>query len=92
LLEKGSQGGQFFQSYIMVLVDQDVQIDRVCERDGISRQEAELKISKQMSQEEKAKLADYVIDNSGDLSELEQQVMKIISELRGLSEYSDAPA
>ena len=36
-----------------------------------------------MSQEDKAKFADYIIDNSGPFENLEQQVLEIISVLQG---------
>ena len=35
-----------------------------------------------MSQEDKKKMADYLIDNSGDLEVLENEVEKLIKEIR----------
>jgi dephospho-CoA kinase len=44
------------------------------ERDNLSREEAEARIAAQMPQEEKARQADVVIDNSGTSEELRAAV------------------
>ena len=51
---------------VVVVTDEPTQIARLMARDGIARDEAIRKIRSQMPLAEKAKLADYVIDNSGD--------------------------
>ena len=51
---------------VVVIVDEPTQIARLMARDRIARDEALRKIRSQMPLAEKAKLADYVIDNSGD--------------------------
>jgi dephospho-CoA kinase len=51
---------------VVVIADEATQIARLMARDGIDREEALRKIRSQMPLAEKAKLADYVIDNSGD--------------------------
>src|SRR5262249_3513980 len=53
---------------VVVVADEATQIARLTARDGIDREEAVRKIRSQMPLAEKAKLADYVIDNSGDLA------------------------
>jgi len=50
---------------VVVVADEPTQIARLMARDGIGRDEAVRKIRAQMPLAEKAKLADYVIDNSG---------------------------
>src|SRR5205085_2353342 len=50
---------------VVVVTDEPTQIARLIARDGIDRDEALRKIRSQMPLAEKAKLADYVIDNSG---------------------------
>ena len=59
----------------------DIQIIRLMKRDKISQNEAKLKISNQMDIEEKKKLATYVIDNSKDLKNLQNEVEKIIGDV-----------
>lgn len=66
----------------VVDADLDVRIDRVMERDGISREAIMDRIARQMSAEEKRKRADYVIDNSGSLDELYRQVDMLLERSR----------
>ena len=40
-----------------------------------------------MSQEEKAKFADYIIDNSNSFEELKKKVLELISVLQGEREW-----
>jgi dephospho-CoA kinase len=58
----------------VVYVDLETQIDRLMERDSISRSVAEQKIASQMPMEEKKGFGKIVIDNRGDMTHLEQQV------------------
>jgi dephospho-CoA kinase len=51
---------------VVVVTDEATQLARLIARDGIDRDEALRKIRSQMPLAEKAKLADYVIDNSAD--------------------------
>ena len=48
---------------------------------GVTREEIDQRLKAQMSQEEKASRADYVIDNSGDLEGTRQQVARVHGEL-----------
>lgn len=58
----------------LVVVSREVQISRLIERDGISREQALQRINCQMAVEEKQKYADIVIDNSGSLESTRQKV------------------
>jgi len=49
----------------VVWVDNKTQISRLMYRDGITSEEAKRKIASQMSLDEKARRADFVIDNTG---------------------------
>lgn len=66
---------------ILVTADMDVRIGRVVERDGTTAEDVRNRIANQMSDEEKAKLSDYVVDNSGKLAELYSQLDRIINSL-----------
>jgi dephospho-CoA kinase len=59
---------------VVVIIDEPTQIARLMARDAIDRDEALRKIRSQMPLAEKAKLADYVVDNSGDRAETVEQV------------------
>lgn len=66
--------GLKFDEIWLVYVDREIQIKRLMDRDGISRDYAEKKINSQISVEEKRKKADVIIDNSGTLEETFKQV------------------
>ena len=63
-----------YQAVMVVSLPYQDQVSRLMDRDGIDRDQALRKIQAQMSLEEKVKLADYVIDNSGSKEESRQQV------------------
>jgi dephospho-CoA kinase len=66
---------------VLVYAPRHIQKKRLIERDSISEEEAEMRISAQMDIEEKKKLADYVIDNSGSIEETKRQVKEILERI-----------
>ncbi len=58
---------------LVITCNEDIQIKRIKQRDNCSKEEALSRISSQISQEDKVKYADYVLDNSGDLEELKRK-------------------
>lgn len=62
----------------VVDADQEVRIDRVMKRDGISRQDVIDRINRQMDMKEKLARADVVLDNSNSKEELYQQIDEAI--------------
>jgi dephospho-CoA kinase len=66
---------------VVVIVDEATQIARLMARDGIARDEALRKIRSQMPLAEKAKLADYVIDNSDDPATTAERVRAVYQAL-----------
>ncbi len=63
----------FIDKLLVVTCEESIQIKRVRKRDNCSTEEALSRIKSQMSQEEKKKYADYVIDNSGTIEELREK-------------------
>ena len=63
----------------VVVVDTpvDVALERLLSQRGFDRADAEARIRAQISREERAKEADYVLDNSGDRAALEREVAKL---------------
>ncbi len=59
---------------VVVDVPVDVAVSRLTEFRGMKEDDARSRIAKQASREERLKIADQVIDNSGDLSTLSTQV------------------
>lgn len=67
----------WFDQIILVYIPVTVQLERLKVRDGINEETAQLKMSSQMSPEEKRKYADFVIDNSSSLAASRTQVKNI---------------
>lgn len=66
---------------IVVYCNLDTQLNRLMKRDKISKEEAENKVKNQMNLNEKAKLADFVIDNNFGIEELDAQIRNIIERM-----------
>lgn len=62
---------------LVVTIDAGVQRQRLMKRDNLSVEDAEKRIAAQMNQDEKIKRADYVIDNSGSLEKMKEQVSNL---------------
>jgi dephospho-CoA kinase len=74
LYESKLQG--YYQKVMVVYVPVTVQLQRLIERDGLSIEDAELRLQAQMPIEQKKLLADVVIDNSGSLADTEKQIKR----------------
>lgn len=66
---------------ILVTAPVELRIERVMKRDGTTREDVVSRIKSQMSDEEKARLADFVVDNSGDTDELCRKLDEIVEGL-----------
>lgn len=60
----------------VVWVDRETQMERLMQRDGISREDAIKRIEAQMDLDEKARLADVVIDNRHSIEETNETATK----------------
>lgn len=60
-----------FDKIILVSCDKDTQLERLMERASIHKDDALKRINAQMPQEEKTKMADYIIENNFSLGDLE---------------------
>lgn len=56
---------KFYDKTIVVYAPKETRIQRVMERDGLSKDAVEARMAKQMDDEKKRQLADYVIINDG---------------------------
>ena len=77
---------RFMDKIIVVYIDKDEQIKRLIKRNNLSKDEALQRVRSQIPMEEKAKIADYVIDNSNSLNKTKEQVEKIWQELMSLTD------
>ena len=73
-----------FDEVVLVYVPEPLQLKRLMARDGLTEEEARKRLRAQISIEEKKRLADYVIDNSGTLENTRRQV-DAFWRLKGLS-------
>jgi dephospho-CoA kinase len=80
LLVEGT-GDRQYGAVIVVEAPIEVRLARLAAR-GVARADAERRISMQASDEERRKVATWVVDNSGDFGALERQVDAIWVELR----------
>ena len=58
----------------LVVANLETRLNRVAARDGLSREQILSRINNQMSQAEKEKLSNVILDNSGTLEELYNQI------------------
>ena len=79
MIESG--GYKRFDKLIVVYCRPEVQIQRVMARNKLSREDAERRISAQMSQEEKKKFADYLIDTSDGFEAARKRTEEVYGEL-----------
>ena len=77
-----AQMEDMFQEVLVVAASREVQLERLMQRDGLSGEEAELRIDAQMPLEWKKEWADVVIDNSGAPEETERQVEQYLRKKR----------
>lgn len=80
MIESG--GYKRFDKLIVVFCDSDTQVERLMQRNGLSREEAARRVAAQMPSEEKRKYADYEIDTSGSLEETRRRVCEVYSDLK----------
>ena len=72
-----------FEYIVCVIAPEDVRIERIAQRDGISHEQALQWIKRQMPQEEMEKKADFIIVNDGtsDLSAAIKSLLEAVSTL-----------
>ena len=75
LIENGLH--EALDGVILVTAPSETQIARLRERNGFTRQQAEARLASQMPLEQKARLANWTIDNSGDLAATRAQVTQL---------------
>jgi dephospho-CoA kinase len=83
MIESG--GYRRFDKVIVVHCRPDVQLERLMSRDGLNRKDAEQRIAAQMSQDEKKKFADFLIDSSDGFDSARQQTETVFRRLRELN-------
>lgn len=72
-----------FDKIILIYADQDTQVQRMKERDQLSEAEILQRIKSQIPIEEKKKKSDFVVINSGSIADLKNQLVQVVSEIKG---------
>ncbi len=83
IIESG--GYKRFDKIIVVWCAADIQLSRLMSRDDLSREEAAKRIAAQMSQEDKKKFADYLIDTSNGFEDTRRQTTEIVTKLQKIA-------
>jgi len=70
-----------FDAVVVVDADEEVCVARAAGRSGLSKIQIRQRMAFQLSAEEKKERADFVVDNSGDLEQLEEESARLWEEL-----------
>jgi dephospho-CoA kinase len=79
LVETGSY--KSLDKLIVVTAPLETRVERVTQRDRSNSDDVMARVNNQLPEEEKVKLADYVIVNDGDMERLREQVLRVNEEL-----------
>jgi dephospho-CoA kinase len=79
LVETGQQGD--FDLVVTVDVDHETQIQRLMARNEFTRAEAESRVAAQATREDRKIAADVVVDNTGSVTQLREQIDALWAEL-----------
>lgn len=83
MIESG--GYRRFDKLIVVHCRQEVQLDRLITRDGLTAEEAKRRMAAQLSQAEKIKYADFLIDTSAGFDSARGQTEAVFRQLQELA-------
>jgi dephospho-CoA kinase len=90
ILETGQQGR--FRKLIVVTAAAELQVARLRKQRGLTAKAARTRLAAQWPGPAKTRLADYVIDNGGDLAATDAQVARVWADLVGRApEATDTP-
>jgi dephospho-CoA kinase len=76
LLGEGDAEKRGAKATIVVDCPTDIAVERLIDYRGFDRSDAEARVAAQISREERLGLADFVVDNSGNLDELDAEVAR----------------
>jgi len=81
LAETGQAEG--FDAVIVVDVPTQMQVERMVELRGMTREDAEARVAAQATREERLRIATHVVDNTGTVEDLRRRVTAVYRELCG---------
>ena len=78
------EGGRYpIERSLVVYATKEQQLKRLMQRDGYNTEDALKRIETQIDVDEKRKRATYIIDNTGDLNQLQQECKRVKEEILG---------
>ncbi|KAJ7313487.1 hypothetical protein JRQ81_004902 [Phrynocephalus forsythii] len=77
----------FMKHIVLVYCDPQSQLSRLMRRNQLSQAEAEARMAAQLPLAQKVKLANHIIDNSGDLEATRRQVLKLHASLENSLDF-----
>ena len=72
-----------FKSVAVIYAPKELLLSRLMSRNGLELEEAKVRVELQMDIEQKRKKANFIIDNSGDKENLEQELEKFLRQICG---------
>ncbi|PGL69167.1 dephospho-CoA kinase [Bacillus sp. AFS055030] len=72
---------ELVEKVIVVTVSEENQLKRLMKRNGLSKEDALLRIASQIPVKEKEARADYVINNNGDIEDTKKQVKDLLNKI-----------
>lgn len=81
LLFESGKMVKYVSKVIVVTCGENQQLERLMMRNNFTQSEAENRILAQLPLHEKCKMADYVIDNSGDIKQTDKQIQEVVRQL-----------
>ncbi|HUR96860.1 MAG TPA: dephospho-CoA kinase [Pyrinomonadaceae bacterium] len=82
MIESG--GYRRFDKVVVVWCESELQLQRLIARDSLSRADAEKRVASQMSQNDKKRHADFLIDTSNGFEDTRQQTEVVFRQLKAL--------
>lgn len=70
-----------FYTTVLVWCNNQTQLERLMKRNGLSVEEAYIRIKNQLPMIDKVKMAEHCVDNSGETSDLEKQLKRLLKNL-----------
>ncbi len=78
------EGGRYpIERSLVVYATKEQQLKRLMQRDGYNTEDAQRRIETQIDVDEKRKKATYIIDNTGDLGQLQQECKRVKEQILG---------
>ena len=80
--ESGWDKKNIADGILVITLPETVQIDRLKQRNNLTDEEARMRIKSQIPLDKKIQLADFVIENTGTIKELESKLEQLLNKIK----------